>query len=59
MRNNSQAHLVSTTGDALRVDHMLREVLIQSEAIPEDYGLQLTKYTLNRSNAINWRFGTN
>ncbi len=53
MRNNSQAHLVSTTGDALRVDHMLREVLIQSEAIPEDYGLQLTKYTLNRSNAIN------
>jgi hypothetical protein len=43
VRNNSQGHILSTTGDALRVDHMVREVLIQSETIPKDYGLQLTK----------------
>jgi hypothetical protein len=53
VRNNSQGHILSTTGHALRVDHMVREVLIQSETIPKDYGLQLTNYTLNRSNAIN------
>jgi hypothetical protein len=53
VRNNLQGHILSTTGDALRMDNMVREVLIQSETIPKDYGLQLTKYTLNRSNAIN------
>jgi hypothetical protein len=53
VRNNSQGHILSTTGDALRVDHMVREVLIQSETITKDYGLQLTEYTLNRSSAIN------